>query len=139
MQTQGVKGTILYLLYRADGAYLEVEGLKKKDQRPFHMPQACKAQLGVCGALGASQRIQGRALVGVQGVKPLKSQRPQSILTTNFGLKSNFASCCKVRCKGASRLCSDKKKHRIYICNKYQMFFLKKNLLQKISIQASGN
>ena len=132
MQTQEVKGTILYLIYRAGGAYLEVEGLKKKSQRPFHMPQACKAQLGVCGALGASQRVQGRTLVGVQGVKPLESQRPQSILSTNFGLKSKFASCCKVRYKGASSLYSDKKKTGFIFATNIKCFFLKKTFYRKL-------
>ena len=41
--------------------------------------------------------------------KPPEAQQSQSILSTYFSLKSNFSSFCKVRCKKASRLRSDKK------------------------------
>ena len=96
------------------------------------MPQASKAQLGGCGALRASQRVQSRALVGVQGVKPLESQRPQSILSTNFGLKSNFASCCKVRYKGAPRLRSDKERIGFIFATKIKCFFKTKTFYRKL-------
>lgn len=55
----------------AGGTYLEVEGLRKKVQRPFHAP----TQLGIWGALEATQRVQGRVLVGVQQAKPPEAQR----------------------------------------------------------------
>ena len=112
------------------GAYLEVEGLRKKGQRPFDAP----TQLGIWGALEATQRVQSTVLVRVQRAKPPEAQRSYNIISKNLGLKSYFASCCKVRYKGASRLCSDKK-HRIYVYNKYKMFF-KQDLIYKSSIQA---
>ena len=87
---------------------------EKERQKAFHTPQVCKTQLEVQGIQVANFR---------------EAQQSQSILSTNFGLKSNFATCFKVRYKGASSLCSYKK-NRTYICNKCLISF-KQNLIYK--------
>ena len=94
------------------GAYLEVEGLKKKGLST-HSGHS-KSSWGF-GVLGVPQRVQSKALVGIHGVKLMEAQRSKSILSTKSGLNSNFANSFKVRYKEGSMLCSDKKTKDLYL------------------------